>query len=380
MNKNSPWFVTYAYGLTAVILTVFVMIVGKSLLVPFLFAIFFSIMLSPLCDALERIRIHRVLSVFISILLALLVLSGIGFFLYTQLTDFTEDAAEFERRISTLFEDLEGLLSILTGGNMIFSFEDLDESLLDFIRENAGELTGRLADAASILTAAFLVPVFVFLILLFRDFLKEFLLKAFGRQGDKSLRRIRRIVDQISSVVFYYIYGILIVISILALINSGFLLILGVEHAIFFGVFAAMMNVIPFVGPLLGSLLPALYALLMMDSLLYPVIILAGFYIIQLFEGNLFTPVIVGNKVKMNALATLLLLFIGAQIWGLVGMILFIPIGAILKVIFDEFEETEPLGFLLGSVPAGMRTEKGPLARRIGRLSKKGAEGGADEE
>lgn len=379
MNQHSPWFVTYTFGLASVILTVFVMIVGKSLLVPFLFAIFFSIMLSPLCDRLERFHIPRVLSVFFSILIALLVLCGIGFFLYTQLTNFTEDAAEFERRISLLFEDLEGFLSIWTGGDMV-SLEALDVALLEFIRENAGELTSRLANAASILTAAFLVPVFVFLILLFRDFLKEFLLKAFGRRSDEALQRIRRIVDRINSVVFYYIYGVLIVISILALINSGFLLLLGVEHAILFGVLAAMMNVIPFVGPLLGSILPALYALLMMDSLLYPVIILAGFYVIQLFEGNLFTPVIVGNKVRMNALATLLLLFIGAQIWGLAGMILFIPIGAILKVIFDEFEGTAPLGFLFGSVPSGMRTEKGPLARRISRLSKKGKNGDVSNE
>jgi predicted PurR-regulated permease PerM len=65
-----------------------------------------------------------------------------------------------------------------------------------------------------------------------------------------------------------------------------------------------------------------------MDSMIYPVIILFSFFIIQAFESNFFTPVIVGSKVGLNSLVTLLLLFIGAQIGGVIGMILFIPIGA----------------------------------------------------
>ncbi|MEX0770178.1 MAG: AI-2E family transporter [Balneolaceae bacterium] len=371
MENDYPWYVKYTFGLAALILTIYVMIVGKALLVPVLFSLFFSIMLTPLCDGLERFKIPRFLAALLAILIALLFMAGIGFFLYTQLTAFVADASEFERRLSELFEDLEGFLVTWFGMENVIRLDTIDQTLFDFIRDNAGELTRRLAGMASILTAIFLVPVFVFLLLLFRDFLKEFVLQAFGRKSDEALQRIRRIVERISSVVFFYINGILIVIFILAVINSVVLLSIGVEHAIFFGVFAAMLNVIPFVGPILGSFLPALYALLMMDSLLYPLIILASFYVIQLFESNLFTPVIVGGQIRMNALVTLLLLFIGAQIWGLVGMILFIPLGAVLKVVFDEFEAMKPLGFLLGSVPSKMRKERGPLARRIGQLSRR---------
>lgn len=371
MNNNFPWYVSYTFGLAALILTIYAMIVGKPLLVPVLFSLFFSIMLTPVCDWLERFKIPRFLAALLAILAALLIMAGIGFFLYTQLSAFVADASEFEQRLSELFVDLEGFFVTWFGMENVIRLDTIDQTLFDFIRDNAGELTRRLAGIAPILTAIFLVPVFVFLLLLFRDFLKEFVLQAFGRKSDEALRRTRRIVERISSVVFFYINGILIVIFILAVINSIVLLSIGVEHAIFFGVFAAMLNVVPFVGPMVGSLLPALYALLMMDSLLYPLIIIASFYVIQLFEGNLFTPVIVGGQIRMNALITLLLLFIGAQIWGLVGMILFIPLGAVLKVVFDEFEAMKPLGFLLGSVPSKMRKEKGPLARRISKLSRR---------
>jgi predicted PurR-regulated permease PerM len=184
------------------------------------------------------------------------------------------------------------------------------------------------------------------------------------------ISRVKTIIDGIKLVVQQYITGIIIVIFILSILNSILLLIIGVDHAIFFGVFAAMLNVVPFIGPIFGSILPIIYSLLTMDSLIYPLMILLGFYIIQLFESNLFTPVIVGSKVSMNALLTLLLLFIGAQIWGLVGMILFIPMGAILKVVFDEIDSLKPYGFLLGRVPQELQKSKGPLARRISEIGK----------
>ncbi len=125
---------------------------------------------------------------------------------------------------------------------------------------------------------------------------------------------------------------------------------------------------VPFLGPIFGSILPVLYALLTMDSLIYPLLVLGGFYVIQLFESNLFTPTIVGSQVSMNAMVTLFLLFVGAQIWGLAGMILFIPMGAILKVVCDEVDSLKPLGFLLGRMPTDREERKGPLARRISEI------------
>ena len=121
----------------------------------------------------------------------------------------------------------------------------------------------------------------------------------------------------------------------------------------------------------MGSVLPILYALITMDSLFYPFIILIGFYVIQLFEGNLFTPMIVGSQVSMNALATLLLIFIGAQIWGLAGMILFIPLGAIIKVICDEIDSLNHFGYLLGR-PADDKSDEASLfAKKVRAFSKK---------
>ncbi len=373
MNRdwmNDKWYIKYTFILAGLILTVYTMIVAKTLLLPLLFAIFFSILLSPFCNWLEKYKIPRILSALMAILTGLMGIAVLGFFFYSQVTEFVDDIEMILSRLEELLEGAESFLIAWFGIDQIIGEGTIEEIIIEFVKDNATALTRGLAGAATIITSALLVPIYMFLMLMFRDFLQEFLLKVFGRRSEENLQKITTIIANVKKVVQHYISGIIIVIFILAVINSIMLMIVGVDHAIFFGVFAAMLNVVPFLGPIFGSLLPALYALLTMESLLYPIIILGAFYVIQLFESNLFTPVIVGSKVSMNALVTLLLLFIGAQIWGLAGMILFIPIGAILKVVFDQVESLKPYGFLMGRVPSGMHKKKGPLARKISTITK----------
>ncbi|TVR18747.1 MAG: AI-2E family transporter, partial [Balneolaceae bacterium] len=330
MDNEIRWYVKYTYILIGLILTVFAMIMAKSIVVPLLFALFFSILLSPACNFLERYKFPRFLSSFAAILIGLSILVIIGFFFYNQVTAFGRDADMFAERLEELLESLDAFLYTWFAIEGEINLDRVVTEVFDFIRENTASLTRSITGAASTITSFFLVPVFMYLILLFRDMLKNFVVMAFGKGDKENEKKIQNIIVKVKTLVQKYIAGLLMVIGILAVLNSVMLTVIGVDHAIFFGVFAAMLNVIPFLGPIMGSILPILYALITMDSLIYPLIILLGFYIIQLFESNLFTPTIVGSQVSMNALVTLLLIFIGAQIWGLAGMILFIPLGAIL--------------------------------------------------
>ncbi len=368
---NQSWITKYTYILAAVILTVYAMIVAKPLLQPLLFALFFSILLSPLCGWMESHKIPRLLSVPIAIISGVLALVGIGFFFYTQLTAFAGDVDIFRERFEEILESSQALLSRWFGFDGLIDVEMVKEAVQDFFRENTGTLTRGIAGAASVFTSIFLVPVFMFFMLLFRDFLKDFILKVFGSSGVQDFEKVKSIIEKVKDVVQGYLTGIILVILILSVLNSVMLLVIGVEHAIFFGVFAAMLNVIPFVGPLLGSVLPILYALFTMDSLVIPLVIMLGFYVIQLMESNIFTPIIVGSKVSINAFIALLLLFIGAQIWGIIGMILIIPIGAILKVVFDEVDSLKPYGFVMGTVPGEYKSRKSLFAEKLSEFSER---------
>lgn len=373
-RSDYKWYVKYTYVLAGVILTVYAMIMAKTVMLPFLFALFFSILLAPISGWLEKFRIPRFLSALASLLVGVGVIFGLGFFFYNQIASFAADADMFVERLEELLQDAEGFLStwfVIEGG---LNLDRAVNEVVDYVQDNAESLLSGVTGVASTVTAFFLVPIYMFLILLFRDLLKNFVLKAFGKGEPAREEKVAMIVMKVKTLVQRYILGMLMVIGILAVLNSTMLLIIGVDHAIFFGVFAAMLNIIPFLGPIMGSILPILYALITMDSLLYPLIILLGFYIIQLFESNLFTPVIVGSQVSMNALVTLLLIFIGAQIWGLAGMILFIPMGAIMKIICDEVDSLKPYGYLLGRSKGDKSEERSGLAKKISEFSEKAKE------
>lgn len=347
-------------------LIVYGMIVAKSVLIPLFFAVFFAVLLSPLCGRLEDWHVPRILAALLSLLLGIGLLVATGIFMYTQIVGLADDAGLVEERLRSLlvqFEEFAGDYVDIDLGELVST---IPQNLIGYVTDNVESLSRGVLSAASTITSIFIIPVYVVLILLFRDFLKEFMIRAFSG-GDEA--RMQRLINKVKSVVQNYILGMLIVICILAVLNSTMLWVLGVRHALFFGVFAAMLNIIPFVGPLIGSILPIMYALLTMDSLLIPLLVLLGFYIIQLFESNLFTPSIVGRQVSLNPLVTLVAIFVGAQIWGLVGMILFIPASAVLKVIFDEFDSVKPYGFLLGKADQSHRKGKSKLARKVQDIS-----------
>jgi predicted PurR-regulated permease PerM len=193
-----------------------------------------------------------------------------------------------------------------------------------------------------------LMPVFIFFFLYYRTFFKQFLNKLFIRTPN---RNITEIMYKIQTVVKNYILGLLLVMAIIAALNTIGLLILDIEYAFFFGALAALLNIIPYLGIIIGSVLPILMALLTKDSIWYAVGVAGVFTVVQLLEGNFITPNIVGSKVSVNPLAAIIALIIGGILWGPSGMILSIPFTAIFKVILDNIEPLEPFGFLLGEPP-----------------------------
>ena len=179
---------------------------------------------------------------------------------------------------------------------------------------------------------------------------------------------MRHIFSRGENVVRGYIVGLFMVIVIVGALNTIGLAIIGIEYALFFGVLAALLTIIPYLGIFIGSLLPIVYALLTKDSLWYPLGVAAVFWCVQFIEGNFITPNVVGNKVSLNPFAAIIALFVGGAVWGPAGMILFIPYLALLKVVFDVIEPLEPYGFLLGN-PESARQSK--IIKRIKSKFKK---------
>jgi len=182
---TQPWYVTYTYAMAAVILTVYAMIVAKPLLMPLLFAGFLAILLVPMCNFMERYGVPRFLSAIVSITFSLAVLLFVGFFLIEQLRGFAEDAEMFTQRLEEILQSADAIAAQYFNLDVQLNLDYLVTRITEYVSENAASLTRGISGAASTLTTMMLLPVFMFLILLFRDMLKTFLRIAFAR-GDKA--------------------------------------------------------------------------------------------------------------------------------------------------------------------------------------------------
>ena len=368
-----PYYLRITTILLALVLIVLIMQTAKSVLVPILIAGFLAVLISPFTTWLEKKRIPPTLSAVISLISIILIVAGILYFFYSQIASFSNELQGLESRFSELLSSLNKSLGRFSGGAINLSVDKIKEILFKQVNENLNVVTKGVVATVGTLTLVFIIPIYLFLFIFYRGFIVAFIKKLFSKKHEE---KVEKTVVKVKDVVQKYIKGAFYVICILAVLNSIALFSLGIKHALLFAVFAAFLNVIPFLGPIIGSILPIMFALLTKDSLWYPFGVFLSFYVIQVIESNFFTPKIVGDQVSMNPLMTIIALFIGNFIWGLAGMILFIPGMAILKVIFDQVDGMKPYGFLLGSVdPEKNRLDKNKVIidrvkKRIKRPSK----------
>jgi predicted PurR-regulated permease PerM len=135
---------------------------------------------------------------------------------------------------------------------------------------------------------------------------------------------------------------------VVGILNSIGLLVLGVPHAILFGFIAAVLTFIPYFGIMVGSLLPITVAWVTYNSIWYPIGIIAIFAVVQYLEANVIFPLAVSNRLNVNTFVMLIAIFVGGILWGLAGMILFVPFVGIAKLIADHSPKWRTLSMILG--------------------------------
>ena len=331
--------------LSLLIVVLFILVVGKSILIPLALGAFFAILFTPLSLFLEKYRVPRTISSFISLTLMIGIAVGLLSFIVDNLIRFSSDFEDVSLRITSLSHKIDDLFGVHFGIEQKLASQLDPRYLLNFLNENSSGITTVAINTIGSLSSLVLIPVFMFFFLLYRDHLVDVLISFFAESSPKT---IREKVIRMRKVVLNYIAGVGKVMIILAVLNVTAYWLLGVKHAVFFGVLGALLNIIPYVGPFIGAMLPMSYAFLTMDSFVTPLLILGAYQAIQLLEGNILTPKIVGGKVNLNAFITFLGLLLGASIWGVAGMILIIPTLAILREIFELSSTTKPFALLLG--------------------------------
>lgn len=338
-----------------IIVLIFFLIVGKSLLIPLFMGGFFAILFIPLTNWLEKKKVPRVLSTIIALLLMITMVGGLISFVIGNVTGFTKDFENVSGRVQQVAQQIDAWTIATFGIDENLEEKATSEYILSLLDQNSKSISDFLFKTVGSLSGVILIPLFMFFFLLYRDHLTHVMVSIY-RDQDSTLVKLR--ITGLRKVILNYIVGVGKVMVILAILNITAYTALGIKHAIFFGIIGAILNIIPYVGPFFGVLLPVFYSFLTKDSLFYPIAILVIYQVIQMVEGNYLTPKIVGGNVNLNAFVTLLGLLVGGTIWGVAGMILAIPVMAILREIFGFNESTKPFALLLGEEKEEPKPEK----------------------
>ncbi|HEY6144440.1 MAG TPA: AI-2E family transporter [Flavobacterium sp.] len=333
--------------LLAFVLIIFMAYMLQDFLIPLFFAIILSVLIYPIVQYFEtRLCFNRIVSISIAIIVFTILVFSVFVLIGFQFEEIVSKSDEYYTQIEQKIRPLLAQTEKSTGINRkdIMSSNQLE--IKEIAKQNSSDIMNFIATSGSILGDFILSPLYMFLFLLYRNFLVSFLYKATAKVCNRSKMRV--ILNDLYKVQQNYLLGLIMVMALVGILNSLGLLLLGIEHAFFFGFLAAFLLLIPYIGIIIGSILPALIAFATKDSYWYAIGVIVIFGFIQFLEGNFITPKITGTKVSLNAFVSILSIILFSMLWGMPGMILALPVTASLKVIFDNWEKMKPIGFLLG--------------------------------
>lgn len=357
-----PFYAKFSLILIGLFVLFSILYITQDIVVPIIFSAMIAVLLHPIVNFFVRLKINRVISIILTLLLTFIASGALAVFIFKQLSQlsdswpllvdkFTDVLDEFTRWVSRYFDLNPWKVNkwMLNTKSELLNISTADVSQTLFALGNG-------------LMLFLLIPVYVFMILLYKERLIEFIHMVFGKSDQKN---ISHIISATKSVIQRYLSGLVIEGIIIAILNTSALFALGIEYAILLGVIGALLNVIPYIGGLIAVALPMMVALATKSTGMYAFYVLILYYIIQLIDNNIIVPLIVSSKVKINALFSIIVLFAGNALWGISGMFLSIPLLAVAKVIMENITPLKPWGFLLGDVSKPKNLVINPIIEKI---------------
>jgi len=333
-------------GLAFVILFFYSIIVARHLLMVITLAVLFSYLLYPLVVRLEMIRFPRFLANIIAILLLFSIFTGLIFLMYKQVETLLGDLPALKSKALQNIDQLEVYIESISGLEVHKQHQWLKENVNDLFESGSRFLSVTFTATTSTLAKMFLLPVFVYYMLFYRQKFFIFLLRTIPADK-KSVAVV--IMKRISQMVQRYIGGVFVVVLVLSVLNSLGLYIVGIKYPIVFGLISAFFNFIPYFGTWIGGSIPLLFTLLTGDSLQLAVGVLILFAIIQFTENNILTPNITGGYVDINPLITILSIIVGGMVWGIIGMVVVLPVVATIKIISEHSPSMKAVAYLISN-------------------------------
>jgi predicted PurR-regulated permease PerM len=254
-----PRIVIYVCVLAFLVLMFVVMKALKFYFVPVTFAALLAMLMLPINRILEKWKFPRILAILTSLLIILLIMALIIAVFSAQVVSFVKDLPEIQSQINLKFKDFQQFVERISGVPIERQMTFLEEEFQSILSSAGQWGTGILVATGGTLAGFGLMIIHFIFLLLYRQRIKAFMLGLIPKENHD---RAKAVISEITKITRQYLTGVVTVMAILSVLNSVGLLVLGIENAIFFGVLASVLNIIPYIGVWVGSGLPVLMAII----------------------------------------------------------------------------------------------------------------------
>lgn len=358
--KDMPLTVRRSIELLGLVLVTTVLVIGNDIIMPVVMAFFISILLLPVFRFLKRIKFPEVAAIIVPILGLAVFLGLIIWFFSSQIGLLVNDFPQIKNNVSIHLNSLSQWIGKISNYSTTEQVKFINDKSNDLLGMAGKAASGAAVTLSSLFIFVGLLPIYIYLMLFYKDILLRFFFMWFH---DDHHPRVKEAIYETESIIKNYLLGLLIQVTYMTILLGGILFFLDIKHALLIGVIFAVLNLIPYVGALVGNIIGVLLTLTSSTELGPVITVLVVIAVVQFLDNNILMPRIVGSKVKINALFAILGVIIGGSIAGISGMFLSMPIIAVLKVIFDRTDSFKQWGVLLGDE----RPAKSPMTFPIFR-------------
>lgn len=318
---------------------------ARAFLIPFAFGALIATVLVTPSNALQKKKIPNGLAVLICMLVLLLIVGSLFSIILWKVSEISTGLVLLKAKSSDIINQVQ-----------VFIFDKLGISSSQqstiLIKEQPsyfGIAQYFFATLSNVFTQSIIAFTYIFLLLYYKSHIKKFIIKIAGTKMDDKIG-IEILVTSAANISKNYLLGLFKMIVCLWIMYGIGFSILGVKNAIFFAILCGLLEIIPFVGNITGTIITLAAALISGAQPALLVGIVITYATVQFIQGWFLEPFILGPQVKINPLFTIIALIIGQLLWGIPGIILAIPLTAIFKIICDHYTPLNAIGFLIGSV------------------------------
>jgi predicted PurR-regulated permease PerM len=318
---------------------------GAGFLIPLTFAAFLAALVNPVHLFLARkLRLGSIAAGLLSSLLVFAVAGSIAYLFLYQLSLFASDLPQLKEEFKNFLTRLQLSLSDLIGVSQQEQQKFLSarsDSMLSSLEEELALVLGNILQA----TVKFLlVLIYVFLFLIYQDRFMRMVLRFTNWENDE---KTLSIISKSSRVIHAYLWGRIKVMALLAAMYLVAFWYFEVPYMILLTVFGAIVTIIPYIGPFISGVVPVCIVIIFGRDPSMVLLFAGVVLVIQLIESYVLEPIIIGKEVALSPLAVIVAILIGGMAWGIAGMILFVPLFAIIKIAVAHSQGLRPLDLIL---------------------------------